>query len=93
MHRRLRKAFQQNCFKKHWIIRIDPPGNSSAENLFMKDLTRDASVMGLYECMPVIKRIATNTNAVATREKYATFVTTSESACFFIMTDFLKKFT
>ena len=34
----------------------------------MKDLTRDASVMGLYECMPVIKRIATNTNAVATRE-------------------------
>ena len=22
----------------------------------MKDLTRDASVMGLYECMPVIKK-------------------------------------
>jgi hypothetical protein len=45
----------------------------------MKELTRDASVMGLYECMPVIKRIATNTNAVATREKYTTFVTTTES--------------
>jgi hypothetical protein len=44
----------------------------------MKDLTRDASVMGLYECMPVIKSIATNTKAVTTREKYTTFVTTSE---------------
>jgi hypothetical protein len=32
----------------------------------------------LYECMPVIKRIATNTKAVATTEKYTTFVTTSE---------------
>jgi hypothetical protein len=45
----------------------------------MKELTRDASVMGLYECMPVIKRIATNTNAVDTRKKYTTFVTTTES--------------
>jgi hypothetical protein len=78
----LTRAFQQNCFKKHWIIRIDPPGNSSAENLFMKDLTRDASVMGLYGCMTVIKRIATNTKAVATIEKYTTFVTTSEARSF-----------
>jgi hypothetical protein len=29
--------------------------------------------MGLYEWMPVIKRIATNTKAVATTEKYTTF--------------------
>jgi hypothetical protein len=49
--------------------------------------------MGLYECMPVIKRIATNTNAVATKEKYATFVRTSKSAWFFAMTRSLKKFT
>jgi hypothetical protein len=47
--------------------------------------------MGLYEWMPAIKSIATNTNAVATREKYATFVRTSESAWFFIMTHSLKK--
>jgi hypothetical protein len=54
----------------------------------MKDLTRDASV---YKWMPAIKSIATNINAVATREKYATFVKTSEHAWFFIMTHSLKK--
>jgi hypothetical protein len=41
--------------------------------------------------MPAIKSIATNTNAAATREKYATFVRTSEGAWFFMITHSLKK--
>src|SRR5271166_5448982 len=76
MHSSLHKSISAKLLQE--ALEYPDRPTSSRRDLFMKDLTRDASVMGLYECMPVIKRTATNTKAIATTEKYTTFVTTSE---------------
>ena len=91
MHPSLHKSISAKLLQEASDYSNRPTGHSSAENLFMKDLARDASVMGLYDCMPVIKSIAPNTNAVATREKYTILSLRHQKTRTFALCPTLKK--